>query len=204
VLLQIDTVASSTAIPLLVKSQANEVFRVSPNTAQIYAVDGTTSAPTYSFANDPDTGIRRFSTNFLAVVAGGSDVLYVSNNSVQVSTVAALLVNRTAGTASDPDISFRNSQSVGFFTPAANQLAVSCSSREIVRWKAASSGGGWHIMDEADSDPTTTELDSLDSFAVYAKNDKLVFAYNNAGTINYITIPFDGSTSTWTNSSTAP
>jgi hypothetical protein len=36
------------------------------------------------------------------------------------------------------------------------------------------------------------------------KNSKLVFEYNNTGTVNYITIPLDGATATWTNGSTAP
>ena len=62
----------------------------------------------------------------------------------------------------------------------------------------------WIIQDEQDTDPTTTELDSLDSIAIYNKNNKFVLAYNNAGTITYISIPLDGSTTTWTHNTTAP
>lgn len=43
-----------------------------------------------------------------------------------------------------------------------------------------------------------------DALACYMKSGKFVVAYNNAGTINYLSIPLDGSTTTWTNSSTAP
>ena len=60
------------------------------------------------------------------------------------------------------------------------------------------------VMEEADTDPTTSELDQDDSIAIYGKNDKLVFAYNNGGTVTYITIPLDGSTSTWTHGTSAP
>ena len=43
-----------------------------------------------------------------------------------------------------------------------------------------------------------------DAMAIYMKSGKLVVAYNNAGTANYLSIPLDGSTVAWTNSSTAP
>lgn len=43
-----------------------------------------------------------------------------------------------------------------------------------------------------------------DRVAVYMINGKIVFAYNNAGTINYLVGTLDGSTATWTNSSTTP
>lgn len=43
-----------------------------------------------------------------------------------------------------------------------------------------------------------------DRVAAFMKNDKIVFAYNNAGTINYLSCALDGSTVTWVNSSTLP
>jgi hypothetical protein len=39
---------------------------------------------------------------------------------------------------------------------------------------------------------------------MYRKNNKLVFAYNNAGTLTYLAIPLDGTTTTFTHSTTAP
>ena len=63
---------------------------------------------------------------------------------------------------------------------------------------------GWIIQDEQNTDPTITELDANDSVAIYNKNNKLVFAYNNAGTITYLTIPLDAATTTWTQSTSAP
>lgn len=67
-----------------------------------------------------------------------------------------------------------------------------------------SGASGWIIQDEQDTDPTTTQLDSADSIAIYNKSDKFVIAYNNAGTITYLTIPLDASTTTWTQSTVAP
>ena len=63
---------------------------------------------------------------------------------------------------------------------------------------------GWIIGDEQDTNPTTTELDANDSVAYYTKANKLCFAYNNAGTITYLSVPLDGSSVTWTHSTTAP
>jgi hypothetical protein len=43
-----------------------------------------------------------------------------------------------------------------------------------------------------------------DRLGLYMKNGKIVIAYNNAGTVNYLSAPLDGSTATWTNGATAP
>lgn len=43
-----------------------------------------------------------------------------------------------------------------------------------------------------------------DRIAIQFKNGKFVIAYNNAGATNYLSIPLDGTTATWTNSATAP
>jgi len=60
------------------------------------------------------------------------------------------------------------------------------------------------VLPEAVTNPTTSEISSLSGFGIYMKNDKLVIAYNNAATMTYISIPMDGSTTTWTHSTTAP
>src|SRR5690606_855582 len=62
----------------------------------------------------------------------------------------------------------------------------------------------WQVQKEATADPTSSQLSAGDHFAIYRKNDKLVIAYNNGGTITYLTIPLDGSTTTFTQSTTAP
>lgn len=59
------------------------------------------------------------------------------------------------------------------------------------------------------SDPSASELsiagsNAQDTFRMYMKNDKLVVAVNRSGTVNYLTIPLDGSTTTFSWSTTAP
>lgn len=197
-LVKIATVASSTASPLTVYSRAAHVFSVSPTSAQILATNGSSTAPTYGFASSTNTGIYWTGSN-LAATIGGSLAFYTS--AANFNMLATLIAkNGTAGAPGIVDASANNS---GFFF-GSGLVGVSCSSREIVRWSPSSSGGGWQIMDEADSNPTTTELDSLDSVAIYNKADKFVIAYNNAGTMTYISIPMDGSTTTWTHSTSAP
>lgn len=67
---------------------------------------------------------------------------------------------------------------------------------------------GYMVYPELGANPSASELTSgsnaKDRFSMYMRNDKLVFAYNNAGTVTYITIPMDGSTTTWTHSTSTP
>lgn len=62
----------------------------------------------------------------------------------------------------------------------------------------------WLKALEATTNPAAADLTTLGAFAVYMKGDKFVIAYNNAGTMTYITIPMDGATTTWTHGTTAP
>lgn len=62
---------------------------------------------------------------------------------------------------------------------------------------------------ETNTDPSAADLtiagsNTQDVAAIYVKNDKLVVAYNRSGTVNYLTIPLDGATTTFTQSTTAP
>lgn len=66
---------------------------------------------------------------------------------------------------------------------------------------------GKHIIfQETSTDPGTGDggMAADAAVALYTKNDKLVFAFNNGGTMTYIAIPLDGSTTTWTQGTTAP
>lgn len=65
-------------------------------------------------------------------------------------------------------------------------------------------GQSWYICATSSSNPSTSELANAVDLAFYRKSGKLVFAYNNGGTITYISIPLDGSTTTWTHNTTAP
>lgn len=60
------------------------------------------------------------------------------------------------------------------------------------------------VQAERTTDPTTANLAANAAVAMYNKNNKLVFAFNNAGTMTYVSIALDGAATTWTQSTTAP
>lgn len=63
---------------------------------------------------------------------------------------------------------------------------------------------GWLIQQEVASNPGTSDLTADGAVAIYNKADKLVFSYNNGGTLTYITLDLDGSDTTWTHGTSAP
>lgn len=63
---------------------------------------------------------------------------------------------------------------------------------------------GHLVTPELSTDPGTSDLAADAAIALYTKNDKFVIAYNNGGAITYISIPLDGSTVTWSHSTSAP
>jgi len=64
--------------------------------------------------------------------------------------------------------------------------------------------GGHFVLPELTTNPGTSDLTADAAVAIYTKADKLVFAYNNSGTMTYISLDLDGSDTTWTHSTSAP
>ena len=162
---------------------------------------------------DPGGTITNAATFYVAAAPGATGVGSAITNAYAVWIDAGAMrtdgiIVAERGSASAPAYSFISSGTqdadTGLFSPGANLAAIAAGGAEIVRWQAASTGGGWMIMDEADSSPTTTELDSLDSFSLYAKSNAIIFAYNHSGTVAYMRFPMDGSTATWTHNTTEP
>ncbi len=95
---------------------------------------------------------------------------------------------------------------------AVTETALPTGQSYLARWSAGASGTtdiwrmtnkGVQIQAGVAADPTTTIVGTSD-FAIYRKNSKFVIAYNNAGTMTYLTIPLDAATATWTQSTSAP
>lgn len=70
--------------------------------------------------------------------------------------------------------------------------------------RARFASSGHLILKELSTNPSTTDLPSAAAIAVYTKADKLVFAYNNGGTMTYIYLDLDGSDTGWYHGLTAP
>lgn len=63
---------------------------------------------------------------------------------------------------------------------------------------------GHFVLTELTTDPGTGDLAANGAMALYNKNNKIVFAFNNAGTITYCTLAMDGSSVLWAQGTGAP
>jgi hypothetical protein len=60
------------------------------------------------------------------------------------------------------------------------------------------------IVEEVSADPVLADLTEDGALSLYTKSDTLVFAYNNGGTLTFVKLPLDGSTTTLTHDTSAP
>jgi hypothetical protein len=142
-----------------------------------------TSGSTAAFA----TKITGNSNNSIELTAGG--VLSFGSGSTSLDTNLYRLSANFLAT--DDSLYVANDLGVGVTAPQ-GKLHVN---------------GRIHLSEQA-TNPTAASLTSdvvynyLDRVAMYVKGDRLVFAYNLAGTVRYISIPLDNTTTTW--STTTP
>lgn len=127
VLLKLSTLASSTMSPLSVYSQAGHVFSVSPTNQQILGAVGDSTNPTYSFADDTDTGMYCGSAGNLQFTVGGARVIVSGGNQVAV-------VN---GTVSQPGLTNIVNAVSGLFWPTSTTMAISANTVEAVRFSSS-------------------------------------------------------------------
>lgn len=104
----------------------------------------------------------------------------------------------------------------GFMSVAADENWTGTSKASTLRFNTVPTGSttnvermrlaaaGHLILPELGTDPGTAQLAADAAIAIYTKNDTLVFAYNNGGTITYIKLALDGSDITWAHDTTAP
>lgn len=110
VLLQVDTVSASTAIPLLVKSRGTDVMRISSSTAQALFADGSAASPTIAATADTVSGIFWPATSQVGLsIAGVEQVRLLSGvcRVVQASADAvsyAVNARKARGTVASPTV----------------------------------------------------------------------------------------------------
>jgi len=117
----VTSTTGTSVIPLAVRSQG------------LFVVDGTALLPSFTFANDPDTGFWRPANNTLAASTNAAERLRIdSSGNVGIGTTApdALLsVNGVAsfgdGTAAAPSITNLGDLNTGIFFPAADSISLS-------------------------------------------------------------------------------
>jgi hypothetical protein len=130
-------------------------------------------------------------------------LFYVDQNGLMVVRNVILAGASAGSNAGQPIYSFESDQDTGLYWPGADQLGFVTGGTERFRLN-----GAHLVLHEAAADPSAATLTSganaKDRLGLYMKNDKLVFAYNNAGTVTYLSIPLNGSSTTWTHSTAAP
>jgi len=145
-------------------------------------------------ATDASGGIRLFSGGF-----------QFANERLSIGSSGLIGINKTSSIGAQIHVISGDSARIAAIISSAASPSVAVAqiqndgSRIWETW-----GAPWQVQAEASTDPTSSQLTAGNHFATYRKNDKLVIAYNNGGTITYLTIPLDGSTTTWTQSTTAP
>ena len=108
---------------LTVKSEWTGLLTSSAVSFPLLAPDGSSGAPSYSFANDTDTGMYLTSAGVLSFSAGG-EKLRVSASGLQAIP---------DGTASTPGVSFAGDTQSGLLQPATNNIAIATNANERIR-----------------------------------------------------------------------
>ncbi len=113
---------------------AGGVLAATIDVGGIEVLNGTSVAPSYSFINDPDTGMFLTGVGFLEFAVGGVDQLQIN-----ATDIRALPPYRGAsGSGAAPGFSFTADDDTGMYRAAANQLAFSTGGTE--RWRIGTTG----------------------------------------------------------------
>ena len=117
--------------------QTNSINRLSVSNSNITATvpilttNGTVGAPSYSFTNDPNTGIYRRLTDSIGIACGGvliGDWNNVANAGLRLNLGLSLLggsILNTNGSASAPAYSFTNDTNTGFWNDGGDKIGFS-------------------------------------------------------------------------------
>lgn len=157
------------------------------------------STPSYSRSGDPDTGLAFPAANTVALISGGSPALTIGATRNWTITLSAAQLTVNDGGSGAVDL---NNLS-GNFRVYANGNSGYIVARSPLMLGDGSTGGKI-VAREQSANIDVGQLTAGDHFSLYRKADKLVIAFNNGGTLTFLTIPLDGSTTAWTQSTSAP
>ena len=90
--------------------------------SNIAVIDGTAAAPTFTFKDNPDTGICTLENNHLTLVAGGVSTANVTSTAIEVID----------GTALAPSFAFTDSTNTGIYQTDTDNIAFSCNGRQKI------------------------------------------------------------------------
>jgi hypothetical protein len=87
----------------------------------VRTVDGVSSFPSYSFANDPDTGMYLTGSDSLGLATGGADQLVITSTESTFNNI----VRTVNGSSSSPSYSFLGDEDTGIYSIGSNNLGIS-------------------------------------------------------------------------------
>lgn len=88
ILVQIDTIASSTASPLVVSSRTNEIFRAAHDQRQLLFQSGTESKPIIAFSSNAGTGMYSSGTGEISFACGGSRLVSIRSTGLSMTNLS--------------------------------------------------------------------------------------------------------------------
>ena len=96
----------------------------------VYAINGSASAPAYSFTNDTNTGIYRSTTDTLTFSTGGTGRVSINTTNV----VTDLPIIGPAGTVSLPSYTFNSDTNTGLYSYGADEIGIACGGTLVGRF----------------------------------------------------------------------
>lgn len=214
---QLSTVNSSGTVSVVGGAANALTYGVSPLTSGAIPVAGTSPALVDSILNQGTNLIeQRNGTNAqtFRVYGSGSAYANVSSDATNAYFASSGTGYGMAVRHSDGLILFNingtsrwgiSATDAGLFFPAADATySIGLPSNQIKDLYL----GRWVVSREVSANPVAGDLSAIGGStgqaAWYIKANNFVIAYNVAGTVNYLSIPLDGSTTTWANSSIPP
>lgn len=152
---------------------------------------GSTTSPSYTFANDTNTGIYQNGADILAITVGGTTVLNATTANVQTGT--GIEFRTSGGTASTPGYGFTNDTNTGLYQITTDTLGfaiggVQRASVSASRWEfntGASVSGDLWVGGDMSALTITDRTPWVDKKAT----DLLRGISGNNGKIDYSTLP---------------
>src|SRR5262245_49012021 len=108
-----------TGVTLFIDVTTSLVF---VNSTQLQVLDGAVGTPSYSFANDTNTGIFRSGADQLVLVIGGVTGIDIASSRTFINTTQLQTLDGLVGT---PAYSFANDTDTGFYRIGPNQVGLS-------------------------------------------------------------------------------
>lgn len=147
-------------------------------------VDGAQATPSYTFTNDPDTGMFSYAADGLGFAAGGSTRMYITSSGVFSQTD----FRSGFGTAADPAFTFTSDNNTGMFRSGVDELGLATggTARLTLSTTAATFAVAANTIDGAQTAPSYTFTNDPDTGMFSYAADGLGFAAGGA-TRMYIT-----------------